>query len=45
MDIAAHAEEYRRSGEFCGDLGDLMVMAVANIIRMPLLLFTNVENK
>lgn len=44
VDIAAHAEEYRHSGEFGGSLGDLMVMTIANIIKMPLLLFTNVEN-
>ena len=43
-DIRAHAEEYRSSGEFAGDLGDLMVMTVANLIRVPLVLFTNVEN-
>ena len=43
-DIRAHAEEYRSSGEFAGDLGDLMVMTDANLIRVPLLLFTNVEN-
>jgi len=42
VDIRSHAEEY--SGEFAGELGDLMVMIIANIIRLPLLLFTNVEN-
>ena len=44
VDIAVHAQEYRCSGEFGGALGDLMVMTIANIIRMPLLLFTNVGN-
>ena len=39
-DIRAHTEEYRSSGEFAGDLGDLMVMTVVNLIRVLLLLFT-----
>ncbi len=43
-DILVHAQQYRLSGEFAGNLGDLMVMTITNIIRLPLFLFTNIPN-
>ena len=42
VDIRSHAERYRVNGEFAGELGDLM--GIANILRIPLLIFTNIQN-
>ena len=44
VDIRSHAQQYRLNGEFAGDLGDLMVMTVANILHIPLLIITNIQN-
>ena len=44
IDILAYAEQYRISGEFAGELGDLMVMTIANILRILFLIFTNIQN-
>ena len=44
VDIRSHAHQYRLNGEFAGDLGELMVMTVANILHIPLLIITNIQN-
>ena len=44
VDIRSHAQQYRLNGEFAGELGDLMVMAIVNILRIPLLVVTNIQN-
>ena len=38
IDIRQHA--YMPDGEFAGDLGDLMMLTLANILNTPITLFT-----
>jgi hypothetical protein len=44
IDIQNCAEQYLDSGEFAGDLGDLMVLTIANILHLPITIFTNMPN-
>ena len=44
IDITAVAHQYQSSGQFSGDLGDLMVLTLANILHMPITVFTSVAN-
>ena len=37
-------QKYRKKGEFCGELGDLMVMSLTNVLKIPFVLFTPIEN-
>ena len=43
-DIGTHAHEYLNSGEFGGDLGDLMVLTLSNILQMPVTIFSNIPD-
>ena len=43
-DIRSQAQNYLRNGEFAGNLGDLMVVTLSNILHIPIVLFTNVVN-
>ena len=43
-DILAAADYYQQSGTFSGDLGDLMVLTLANVLQIPITIFTSVEN-
>ena len=44
FDIRDRAEQYLNSGEFAGDLGDLIVVTLANILHLPIAVFTNIPN-
>ena len=44
VDIAKHAHQYLDSGEFDGDLGDLMVLTLSNILHVPITIFSNIPN-
>ena len=37
-------DSFRQPGVFAGDMGDLMVKALANALKMPLILLTNIAN-
>ena len=41
-DIETHAHQYLNSGEFGGDLGDLMVVTLSNILHIPITIFSNI---
>ena len=43
-DIATHAHQYLNSGEFGGDLGDLMVVTLSNILHIPITIFSNIPD-
>ena len=43
-DITTVAHEYLQSGQFLGCTGDLMVLTLANILQMPITVFTSVSN-
>lgn len=43
-DITAVAYQYQTSGQFTGDLGDLMVLTLVNVLHMPITIFTSVVN-
>ena len=44
FDILSEAESYLNSGEFGGDLGDLMVVTLANILNHPIVIFSSAPN-
>ena len=44
VDLGSEALNYLADGEFSGDIGDLMVLTLANILGIPLTIFTSVEN-
>ena len=44
VDLVTEAERYMASGVFAGQLGDLMVIILANIISHPIVILTSVPN-
>lgn len=38
------AQSFLNSGTFAGDIGDLVVRALANALKVPIVVFTSVEN-
>lgn len=38
------AQSFLNSGTFAGDIGDLVVRALANVLKIPIVVFTSVEN-
>ena len=44
VDLASTCEQYSASGEFEGELGDLMVVTLANILQHPIVIFTSVSD-
>ena len=44
VDITTVTHEYLQSGHFSGNVGDLMVQTLANILQMPITIFTSVPN-
>ncbi len=44
VDLSSEASNYLADGEFAGDIGDLMVLTLTNILGIPLTIFTSVEN-
>jgi hypothetical protein len=43
-DIQSEAQQYFNSGEFAGNLGDLMVVTLSNVLHMPISIFTTIPN-
>lgn len=43
-DIRSQASQYLQSGEFSGDLGDLMVVTLSNLLHIPITIFSNIPN-
>ncbi len=43
-DISTLTHEYLQSGHYSGCAGDLMVLTLANILQMPITIFTSVSN-
>ena len=43
-DISTLTHEYLQSGHFSGNVGDLMVLTIANVLQFPVTLFTSVPN-
>ena len=44
IDLSNEANTYLTDGEFSGELGDLMVLTLANILKTPITLFTSIPN-
>ena len=44
VDITTITHEFLQSGHFSGCLGDLMVLTLANILQIPITIFTSVQN-
>ena len=44
MDIYLESEKYRRNGEFTGQLGDALPLALTNVLDIPILILTTVHN-
>ena len=44
FNITTVSDEFLESGCFQGDLGDLMVLTLANILHCPIVLFTSIAN-
>ena len=43
-DITAVAHQYLASGQFTGDMGDLMVLTLSNVLQTPITIFTSITN-
>ena len=44
VDISTISDDFLASGIFEGDLGDLMVLTIANILHCPITLFTSIND-
>lgn len=44
VNIMSEAPRYLASGEFSGSLGDLVILAIANILRVPITIFSSIPN-
>ena len=44
VDLQREAQRFRRDGEFAGALGDALPVAMANLLNIPILIFTTVHN-
>jgi hypothetical protein len=44
VDLLLYAESYLTSGEFGGDVGDLMVLTLANVLNYPITIFTSIPD-
>ena len=44
VDITTITHEFLQSGHLSGCLGDLMVLTLANILQIPITIFTSVQN-
>lgn len=42
--LQAEADRFLRMGEFSGDMGNLMLLALSNIPQMPIVVFTSIQN-
>ena len=43
-DIEEKAVEFRNNGVFTGELGNIMLLGVSNVLRMPVTVFTAMEH-
>ena len=43
-DLAPHSETFLQSGHYTGDLGDLMILTLANVLHIPITVFTSISN-
>lgn len=44
VDFILISEQYLEDGQFAGEVGDLMVLTLANVLQHPLVIFTSVVN-
>ncbi|CAB3980735.1 Hypothetical predicted protein [Paramuricea clavata] len=44
IDIQLESERFRTSGEFAGQLGDALPLAMTNVLHIPILILTTVHN-
>ena len=44
QDLGVVSRQYLQDGQFAGDAGDLMVLTLANVLSMPITVFTSVQN-
>ena len=44
VDLSSICEQYFESGQFGGELGDLIVVTLANVLQHPIIVFTSVSN-
>ena len=42
--LELEAQRFLRSGEFAGDVGDLVITALCNVLHSPIVLFTSIPN-
>lgn len=42
--LSVLSQQFMQDGHFTGDAGDLMVLTLANVLSMPLTLFTSIQN-
>lgn len=42
--LEQEAQRFLRSGEFAGDVGDLVIAALSNVLHSPIVLFTSIVN-
>ena len=44
LEFESEVRRFRRNGEFAGPLGDALPLGMANVLNIPLLIFTTVHN-
>ena len=42
--LQSEAQRFLEDGEYCGNLGDLVLPALVNVLSQPVTIFTSVEN-
>lgn len=42
--LQAEADQFLRMGEFSGDVGDLVLLALSHVLQMPIVVFTLIQN-
>lgn len=41
--LQAEADRFLEMGQYSGDVGDLVLLAVSNILRIPIVIFTSIQ--
>ena len=44
QDLSIVSQQYLQDGHFAGDAGDLMVLTLANVLGLPITIFTSIHN-
>ena len=44
VDLREEGQEFMQSGQFTGEVGDLMVFTLSNILQSPIAIFTSIPN-